>query len=98
MLGDEFDKSTTENNTDYLRSQIKSLSISNLYYLIENSSYTLSVSEQDYEFILDTMIDQAEKALELNEGSEHLAAYLDKIREIEEGLEYKEESYQEFLK
>ena len=46
--------------------------------------------------LIKPMIDQAEKALEMNEGSEHLGAYLDKIREIEDGQVYKEESYAEF--
>jgi len=44
------------------------------------------------------LIDEAAKALVAGEGSEFLATYLEKIREIKDGLQEKDESYEEFLK
>jgi hypothetical protein len=44
------------------------------------------------------LIDEAAEAHIKNEGSEYLASYLEKIKEIKEGLAAKDESYEEFLK
>lgn len=44
------------------------------------------------------LIEEAAEALVRNEGSEYLAAYLEKIKEIKEGLTIKDENYDSFLK
>ena len=48
--------------------------------------------------LIKPLIEEAEESHGRNEGSEYLAAYLEKIREIKEGLSVKDESYDEFLK
>jgi hypothetical protein len=48
--------------------------------------------------LIKPLIDEAAEALVKGEGSEHLGAYLEKIKEIKEGLTLKDESYEEFLR
>ena len=44
------------------------------------------------------MVEEAAESLVKGEGSEYLGNYLEKIKEIKEGLSVREESYDEFLK
>lgn len=48
--------------------------------------------------LIKPLIDEAAEALSKGEGSESLANFLERIREIKEGLKDEDESYEEFLK
>ena len=62
---------------------------------IHYTSYIKLVVEHQF---IKPIIEKAAEALQRNEGSEYLSAYLEKISEIKEGFKEKDRSYEDFLK